>query len=234
MTRAVEYRLTIHDLPASERPRERLQQRGAEALSNGELLAIVLRVGTVDENALALASRLLVRFGGLPGLLRCGFPELCAEHGVGQAKASQVKAALELGRRMTSFVPEARATVRSPQDVANLLMADMSYLEQEELRVVLLDTKNQVMSIVEVYRGNVNSSVVRIGELFRDAVRANCPALVVVHNHPSGDPSPSNDDVEVTRQIAQAGKLLDIEVLDHLIIGQQRYVSLKERGLGFA
>lgn len=233
MSKAVEYHPTIHDLPASERPRERLREHGVSSLSNSELLAIVLRVGTVDENALSLASRLLARFGGLTGLVRCGFPELCAERGVGQAKASQVKAALELGRRLASIQPEDRAAVRSPQDVANLLMAEMGYLEQEEMRVVLLDTKNQVMRVAEVYRGNVNSSLVRVAELFRDAVRANCAAVVVVHNHPSGDPTPSNEDVEITKQIAQAGKLLDIELLDHLIIGQQRYVSLKERGLGF-
>jgi DNA repair protein RadC len=129
--------------------------------------------------------------------------------------------------------PEERPTIRSPEDVANLLLGEMSFLEQEELRVVLLNTKNQVMAIPRVYKGSVNTSLIRIGELFREAVRQNCPALVVVHNHPSGDPTPSADDVRVTEQMVEAGKLLEIEVLDHLVLGHQKYVSLKEKGLGF-
>lgn len=231
---SVEYHPLIRDLPARERPRERLRDAGANALSNAELLAIILRTGTNAESVLNLAARLLARFRGLGGLARSSFGELCQERGLGEAKAAQLKAALELGKRLLSTQPEERAVVRAPQDVFNILSAEMSFLEQEHLRIVLLNTRNQVMSIPEVYRGSVNTSLVRIGELFREAVRENCPALVVVHNHPSGDPTPSPEDVDVTRQMVEAGRLLDIEVLDHLVIGNQSFVSLKERGLGFA
>jgi len=228
----VEYHLRINELPASERPRERLKESGPASLSNSELLAIILRTGTAAENVLGLASRLLSRFGGLVGLARASLGELCAERGVGQAKAAQLKAALELGRRLSSTHPEERAVVRTPQDVANLLMAEMSFLDQEQLKVVLLTSKNQVISIPDVYKGNVNTSLIRPSELFREAVRENCPAIIVVHNHPSGDPDPSPEDIAVTEQIVAAGRVLDIEVLDHMIIGGQRYVSLKERGVG--
>ncbi len=175
----VEYHLRINELPASERPRERLKESGPASLSNSELLAIILRTGTAAENVLGLASRMLTRFGGLVGLARASFGELCAERGVGQAKAAQLKAALELGRRLSSTQPEERAVVRTPQDVANLLMAEMGFLDQEQLRVVLLTSKNQVVSISEVYKGNVNTSLIRPSELFREAVRENCPAIIV-------------------------------------------------------
>ncbi len=229
----VEYQPLIRELPAQERPRERLKKYGAASLSNAELLAIILRTGAASESVLNLSAKLLARFGGLSGLAKAGFGELCMERGLAEAKAAQLKAALELGRRLLSTQPEERLAVRSPEDVANLLQAEMSLLEQEELRLVLLNTKNQVLAISQVYKGSVNTSLIRVSELFREAVRENCPALVVVHNHPSGDPTPSPEDIKITEQIVTAGKLLDIEVLDHLIIGHQRYVSLKERGLGF-
>ncbi|MGQ9572953.1 MAG: RadC family protein [Dehalococcoidia bacterium] len=230
---AAEYRPTIRDLPASDRPRERLRERGAAALSNAELLAIILRTGTPSENVLALAGRALARFGGLVGLAKASFGELCAERGMGDAKAAQVKAALELGRRLLATQPQERAAVQSPRDVANLLMAEMGMLDQEHLRVLLLNTKNQVLAVPEVYKGSVNSTQVRVAELFREAIREGCPALIVVHNHPSGDPTPSADDVEMTRQMVDAGRLLGIDVLDHIVIGRQTYVSLREHGLGF-
>jgi DNA repair protein RadC len=182
---------------------------------------------------LDLAARLLSRFNGLEGLARASFGELCVEHGLGEAKVAQLKAALELGSRLLSSQPDERAVVKCPQDIANLLQAEMSFLEQVELRVVLLNAKNQVMSIPAIYKGSVNTSLIRISELFREAIRQNCLALVVVHNHPSGDPSPSPEDIQVTRQAIEAGKLLDIEVLDHLVIGHRGYVSLREQGLGF-
>jgi DNA repair protein RadC len=234
MPDVVEYRPTIRQLPASERPRERLRDRGAGALSNSELLAIILRTGTPSENALVLATAALARFGGLPGLARASFGELCAQHGMGEAKAAQIKAALELGHRLLSAQPEERATVRSPQDVANLLLAEMGLLEQEHLRVLLLNTKNQVLAMPEVYKGSVNSAQVRLSELFREAIREGCPAIIVVHNHPSGDPTPSRDDIDLTCQLIEAGKLLDIEVLDHIVIARQGIVSLRDEGLGFA
>jgi DNA repair protein RadC len=228
-----EYYTLIRDLPASERPRERLRDYGASALSNAELLAIILRTGTKHESALSLASRLLSTYRGLVGLARVSFNELCNEKGLGEAKAAQLKAALEMGRRLSSTQPEERVVVRSPADIANLLLTEMGLLEQEHLRVVLLNQRNHVLAVPEVYRGSVNTSLIRTAELFREAVRQNCPAVVLVHNHPSGDPTPSSDDVAMTKQAVEAGKLLDIEVLDHVVIGQGRYVSLKEQGLGF-
>jgi len=232
-TGPIEYHLTIHDLPRHERPRERLREYGAAALSNSELLAIILRTGTQNENVLNLAARLLSHFGGLAGLERAAFPELCAKAGIGEAKAAQVKAALELGKRLVSTQPEERAVVRSPRDVANLLLAEMAFLEQERLRVLLLDTRNRLIGVEEVYKGSVNTSYIRVAEVFRGAIRQNCPAIIVVHNHPSGDPTPSADDIAITRQFVAAGRLLDIEVLDHIILGRQRYVSLREMGQGF-
>jgi len=157
-----------------------------------------------------------------------------AEDGVAEAKATQLKAALELGRRMLLASPEDRFTVRSPADVAQLLMAEMSHLAQEHFQVLYLDTRNRLLGSDTVYVGSLNASHIRVGEVFREAVKRNCAAIIVAHNHPSGDPTPSPEDVEVTRQLVTAGDLLDIEVLDHLVIGQQRFVSLRERGLGFA
>jgi DNA repair protein RadC len=223
----------IRDLPVDLRPRERMLYAGPSALNTAELLAIILRVGNRNENVIRMAERLLVDFGGLTGLAQASFEELCAAHGMGKAKATQIKAALELGRRLLAAAPQERPQVRNPVDVANLLMMEMGLLEQEHLRAVLLDTKNYVIRVVTVYAGSLNSAVVRVGEVFREAIRANSAALILAHNHPSGDPTPSPEDVRVTEMIVEAGALLDINVLDHLIIGRNRYVSLKERGLGF-
>ncbi len=225
------YRIT--DLQESERPRERLIALGAQALSDAELLAILLRVGVQGENAVQVGRRLLHEFGGLAGIHRASLDEIRNHKGIGQAKAAQIKAAIELGRRLVASSPEDRPTISGPEDAARLVQYDMSALEQEELRVLLLNTRNQVLSIENVYRGSLNSAQVRIGELFRVAIRRNAAAIIVVHNHPSGDPTPSPDDVAITRAIREAGKLLDIPLLDHLVIGHNRYVSLKERGLGF-
>ena len=223
----------ISDLHESDRPRERLAALGPQALTNAELLAILLRVGVQGENAVEVGQRLLKKFSGLGGLHRAPFKELMDQHGMGEAKASQIKAAIELGRRLTLESPEEKPAINSPADAAALVQYDMSALEQEHLRVMLLDRRNRVLEVVEVYKGSVNSSQVRVGELFKDAIRANASAVIVIHNHPSGDPTPSPDDVAVTRAIVQAGKLLDIDVLDHLVIGQGKWVSLKEKGLGF-
>ncbi len=229
----VEYRPKIKDLPADDRPRERLARVGEGALSTAELLAIILRTGVGGENALALATRLLSRYGSLMGLARASFAELEAEKGMGQAKTAQLKAALELGRRMLLAAPEDRFVVRSPADVAQILMAEMAHLAQEHFQVLYLDTRNRLLGAETVYVGSLNASHIRVGEVFREAVKRNSAALIVAHNHPSGDPTPSPEDVEVTRQLIAAGNLLNIEVLDHLVIGQQRFVSLRERGLAF-
>ncbi len=228
------YRLMMRDLPMDLRPRERMLYAGAGALSTAELLAIILRVGGRGENAIRMAERLLQEFDGVAGLAQASFDELCQQHGIGEAKAAQIKAALELGKRLVAALPHERPQVRSPADVANFLMLEMGLLEQEHLRVVLLDTKNRIMRVAGIYEGSLNTAVVRVGEVFRPAVRANCASIIIVHNHPSGDPTPSPEDVRVTESIVEAGKLLDIEVLDHVVIGRNNYVSLKERKLGFS
>lgn len=225
------YRIT--DLVESERPRERLAKLGPQALSTAELIAILLRVGVSGENAVQVGQRLLQNFDGLSGLHSASYDEVRAQHGIGPAKAAQIKAAIELGRRLTLESPEERPTINSPADAAALVQYEMAALEQEHLRVMLLDIRNRVLDIVDVYRGSLNSSQVRVGEVFRAAVRRNAGAVIVVHNHPSGDPTPSPDDIAITRAIVEAGRLLDIEVLDHLVIGRGKWVSLKEKKMGF-
>jgi DNA repair protein RadC len=225
------YRIT--DLDEAERPRERLARLGAKVLSTPELLAILLRVGVTGENAVQVGQRVLQEMGGLRGIHRASFDEVCSQHGLGPAKAAQIKAAIELGRRLQEDAPDERVAIHSPGEAAELVKYDMSALEQEELRIMLLDVRNRVQGIVTQYRGSVNSSQVRVAEIFREAIRRNAVHIIVVHNHPSGDPTPSPDDVALTRALVQAGKLLDIEVLDHLVIGGMDWVSLKERGLGF-
>ncbi len=229
----VTYRALIRDMPSGDRPRERLRDAGPGALSNPELLAILLRTGVHNESAVAMATRLLSRFDGLVGLARSGFAELCAEKGLGEAKAAQIQAALELGKRLVATQPQERPVIRGPEDVHNLLQADMALLEQEHMRVILLNTRNQVVGSSDVYRGSVHTAVIRIGELFRDALRQNAPAIILVHNHPSGDPTPSAEDVAMTEQAIQAGELLDVDVLDHIVLAQGGYESMKTRKQAF-
>ena len=227
-----DYRLMIRDMPGADRPRERLRDSGAAALGNAELLAILLRTGTASENALALAARAIAEFGGLEGLARARFDDLCGLHGLGQAKASQLLAALELGKRVTMSRGSARPTIGAPEDVAALVQAEMAPFDQEHFRVLVLNTKNQVMAMPDVFVGSVNSTTIRTAEVFREAVRQNCPGVIAVHNHPSGDPTPSDEDIAVTRELAKAGKALDIQLLDHVVVGRDGFVSLKEKGLG--
>lgn len=228
-----EYRLLISDLSEGDRPRERFVEVGASGISQRELLAIILRNGAQGVGALALADKLLRAFGGLDGLARASLQELQRERGMGLVKAIQVKAAFELGKRMVYSTPEQRPQVKTPADAAQLLMLKMALLEQEEVYTLQLDTRNRVVATSMVYRGSLNAASMRIGEMFKDAIRNNSASIIVAHNHPSGDPAPSAEDVRVTKAIVQAGKLLDIDVLDHLIIAQHSHVSLKERGLGF-
>ncbi|NIM92367.1 MAG: DNA repair protein RadC [Anaerolineales bacterium] len=227
----ITYRIT--DLATSERPRERLAAFGPESISNAELIAILLRSGVEGTNVIQLAQKLLLDLGGLAGLHRTPYEELCQQHGIGPAKAAQLKAAIELGRRLASVSPDERPIIHSPDDAAALLLYEMGALEHEHLRVIALDTRNSVIKIIEIYRGSLNSSMIRVGEVFRDAVRMNAASIIVVHNHPSGDPSPSPEDISVTKAIIDAGALLDIEVLDHIIIGKNQFISLKTKGLAF-
>jgi len=228
----VSYR--ISDLQESERPRERLRSEGADKLGNAELLAILLRVGVPGESAVQVGERLLHAFGGLAGIHRAPFEELVAQHGIGEAKAAQIKAAIELGRRLQESPAEEHDTINNPAQAADLVKYDMQALEYEQLQVILLDTRNQVIDKVEIYRGSVNTAQVRAADVFKPAVRKNATALIVVHNHPSGDPTPSPDDVAMTRELVKAGDMIDVKVLDHIIIGRGRHVSMKERGLGFS
>jgi len=221
--------LTIRELPPSERPLSRLHHYGPAALSSSELLAIL--IGTPHQ--LQDAANLLAAFEGLQGLGRASLPELQQQPGIGAATAARIKAAFELGRRLLSERPPDRCQIRSPADAAHLLMAEMGLLEQEQMRTILLDTRNRVVAVPTIYVGSVNTTMIRVSELFREAIRRNCPALIAVHNHPSGDVSPSPEDISVTKQLVEAGKLMDIEVLDHLIVSRTAFISLKERGLGF-
>ncbi len=229
----VEYVLMIRDLAEEDRPRERLINVGPRALSTAELLAITLRIGAPGTSVLRLAEYLLSTFDGLPGLSRASISELATVKGIGPVKAAEIKAALEMGRRLMAATPAERPKVSSPADAANLLMSEMMLLEQEHLQVILLNTRNEVLGTPTIYQGGLNSSVIRVAEIFKEAIRANAAALIVVHNHPSGDPAPSPEDISVTRQLVKAGSLLDITVLDHIVIGHRRFVSLKERRLGF-
>jgi DNA repair protein RadC len=227
------YRPTVHDLPTGERPRERLERYGAATLQTSELLAIIFGSGIRGENVVDLSARLLRDFSGLGGLLGADLPVLCAQKGLGPAKAMQIKATLEIGRRLSVLAPEQRPVITCPADAANLVMLEMGYLPQEQLRVVCLDTKNFVVHQQTIYQGTVNTSVVRAAEVYKPAVTRTCPAIIVLHNHPSGDPTPSPEDVRTTEQLRKAGEVLDIEMLDHIVIGHHRFVSLKERRLGF-
>lgn len=224
---------TIRDLPSEERPRERLREFGAAQLANAELIAILIRTGQAGENALALAGRVLARFEGLGGFARASYADLCGEKGLSDAKACQLLAALELGRRAAALRPDDRTPIGSPADVAAMMAPRMTGLDREHLQVVLLNTKNHIVGVQPVYVGSVNAAVVRPAEVFAEAVRRVCPAIVVVHNHPSGDPAPSPEDIDTTKRLVEAGRLLDIEVLDHVVIGQGRFVSMRERRLGF-
>ncbi|MEO6196812.1 MAG: DNA repair protein RadC [Dehalococcoidia bacterium] len=223
----------IRDMPADERPRERLRMRGAESLTNPELIAILLRTGSAGENVLALSQRILSTFDGLRGLGRVGFGPLAAEYSMGHAKACQLLAAIELGKRVAHATPDRTRTIRAPEDVYAMLFAEMALLEQEQLKVLLLNTRNEVLAVKDVYRGNVSAAIVRMAELFKDAVREGCPSIILAHNHPSGDPSPSAEDVALTRQAIDAGKLLGVAVLDHMVLARSGFVSFKDRRLAF-
>ena len=224
----------IMDITSDERPREKLASSGAQSLAEEELLAILLRTGIQGENAVAMGRRLLDDFGGINGIHQASFDDFCMAKGVGPAKAAQIKAAIELGRRLQVVTGEERPTISSPHDVARLVQYEMMGLPQEHLWVLLLNTKNQVTSIQKIYQGTLNSSTVRIAELFKAAITKNAAGVILVHNHPSGDPSPSAEDIRLTRAVVEAGKLLDIEVLDHIVIGfADQFTSLKQKKMGF-
>ncbi len=225
--------ITVKEMPAEERPRERLARVGPQSLSTIELLAIILRTGVGGENVINMSTRILAQYGGLAGLARADFAQIEAVKGLGPAKTAQLLAAFELGRRLMLESPEERLQIRSPADAAHLLMPLIGHKEQENFVVLYLDTRNRVTDREVLYKGSLNTSLVRVAEVFRGAIRRNSAGIIVAHNHPSGDPNPSPEDVALTRRLVKAGKLLEVDLLDHLVIGQNRYVSLQERALGF-
>jgi DNA repair protein RadC len=228
---AERYHVRIREIPNDERPRERLLHYGADALSTAELLAILLRTGTEQRSAVGLADYLLHHFNGLRGVAGATIEEMAQVHGIGPAKAAQIKAAIEFGRRLVAASPEERPKIRSPRDVYNLLGPTLRDERREHFVAVLLDTKGGVMRQRTVSVGDLSSSIVHPREVFAEAIRHSAASLIVAHNHPSGDPTPSPEDAAVTRRLVEAGELLGIEVLDHIVIGDNRWVSLKEKGL---
>jgi len=223
----IQFGYRIKDIEESQRPRERLESQGASALSDAELLAILLRVGMKGSSAVQIGQKLLFLFQGLDGLQRVPFTELCQVDGVGPAKAAQIIAAIELGGRIARTQPGDRVLITSPQDVADQVQYKMVNLEQEELWVLLLDSRNHLLRTDQLYRGSLNSSSVRPAEIFKSGIRHNAASLIIVHNHPSGDPSPSPEDVQLTRMLIEAGKMLEMPILDHIIIGAKGTCSIK-------
>ena len=228
---ATRYSPTIKDMPADERPRERLYAYGPQALTTAELIGILIRVGTHERSAVSLGEHLLAYFGNIKGLACASAEQLSKVKGIGHAKAAEIKAAIEFGNRLALFSEDARPAIGSPRDIANLLMPELRYLKKETLKSVLLDTKNRVQAIKSVSVGDLSSSIVHPREVFKDAIIASAASMIVAHNHPSGDPTPSKEDVTVTRRLMEAGEIIGIDVLDHVVIGDGQFVSLKERGL---
>lgn len=222
--------MKMKDVPKTERPRERLLQYGSSHLSNQELLAILLGSGTKKESVMGLSSRLLMHFEGLKLLSEATIEELLSIRGIGQAKGVTLLAALEVGKRIHQYKPEERYVIRSPEDGADYVMEEMRSLNQEHLVALFLNTKNQVIHQQTIFIGSLNASIVHPREIFREAVKRSAASVVCAHNHPSGDPSPSQEDIHVTRRLVEAGKIMGIELLDHLVIGNNRFISLKEKG----
>lgn len=223
--------LLVRDVPAEERPRERLLRDGGTSLSNAELLAILLRTGSAGQSVVRLAEQLISRFGGLRSLMEADIQELVEIPGMGPAKAVQIQAAVEFGKRIARLSRESLAVIRSPQDVADLFMDRLRFEKKEYFLVIHLDTKNQVLSEETASIGSLDSSIVHPREIFKSALKKSSASIICVHNHPSGDPTPSREDILVTKRLAEVGRIMGIDVLDHVIIGENRFVSMKEQNL---
>lgn len=222
--------LMIRDVPKDDRPRERLLSAGPESLADHELLAILLRTGTKEESVLQLAHRLLQHFEGLRLLKDASIEEITSIKGIGTTKAVQILAAIELGRRIHRLVNNDRYVIRSPEDGAKYVMEDMRFLSQEHFVAIYLNTKNQVIYRKTIFIGSLNASIVHPREVFKEAIKRSAASIICAHNHPSGDPTPSREDIDVTKRLVECGRIIGIELLDHLIIGDQKFVSLKEKG----
>lgn len=222
---------TIKDLPEHERPRERLETHGAAAVSNAELLAVILRTGSAGQSAVELANTLLARFGSLENLAAAAVADIAGIKGVGKAKACQIAAALELGRRAATHKDGRRPAITSPEDLAAIVQPQLAGLRHETFSVALLNTKNELLKIIPVSQGTLSGSLVHPRETFRAAIAEGCNSVILIHNHPSGDPEPSDDDIRITRSLVDAGRIIGIRVLDHLIIAKNSYRSLKDTGI---
>ncbi|RDY66064.1 DNA repair protein RadC [Halobacillus litoralis] len=220
----------IKDVPRQDRPRERLIELGASHLSNQELFAILLGSGTKRESVMELSNRLLVHFEGIMLLKDATIEELTAIRGIGSAKAVLLLAAIELGKRMQKMKPVERYMIRSPEDGADFIMEEMRDLKQEHFICLFLNTKNQVLHRQTIFIGSLNASIVHPREVFKEAVKRSAASIICAHNHPSGDPTPSQEDIQVTRRLKECGKMIGIELLDHLVIGDRKFISLKEKG----
>lgn len=223
--------IRMRDVPKEERPRERLRRHGAERLTNQELLAILLRTGNRSESALALAEKLLARFGSLPHLAAASFEELVAVHGIGPAKACDILAAFELAKRLAESRMEYEGVVNCPADAAQLVLRELSLADKEHFMIIMLNTKNRVIAKKVISIGHLQASLVHPREMFKEAIRRSSAALILVHNHPSGDPTPSREDLATTERLREAGAVLGIDILDHIIVGDNRYFSFREHGL---
>jgi len=223
---------TIRDLPLSERPRERLQKLGVEALSAQEILAVLLGRGIAGESVMVTAQRLLSHFGSLKGIADASVEELSQVKGIGLAKAAQIKAAFELSSRLGGY-PEAgdKPIVKTPEDVASLVKGRLRGKKKEHFLALLLDTRNQLIKVSEISIGSLDTNIVHPREVYKEAISASAASVIFVHNHPSGDPTASEDDIKLTKRLAEAGEIVGIDVLDHIIIGDKKYLSLKREGL---
>jgi len=223
---------TVHDLPLSERPRERLLKHGVEALSAQEILALILGRGIKDESVIVTAQKLLSTFGNLKNIAAASMEELTKIKGIGPAKAAQIKAAFELSKRVEdSSDKDQKATVKSPEDAIKSVKNQLKGKKREHFLVLSLDTRNHLINIQTISIGSLDSSIVHPREVFKEAISSTAASVIFVHNHPSGDPTPSEDDIKLTKRLVEAGEILGIEVLDHIIICDKDYISMKNRNL---
>lgn len=228
----IQRNFTIKELPETERPREKMYENGAESLSNEELIAVIIRTGSRQESAVELSKRVISRDNrGLVYLRDTTMQELMEINGIGKCKASQILAAIEIGKRINYQTAAEKIKINQPSTVADLFMDEMRYLQKEHFRIILLDTKNQIIAMEEISIGTLNASIVHPRDVFKIAIKRNSNSIILIHNHPSGDPTPSKEDINITNRLLEVGELIGIKVLDHIIIGDMDYISLKEKNI---